>query len=48
MGFEFDIQYKEGSSNSSVDALPVNEGAKLLPMLLDKAHPNLFGLIQKE
>lgn len=48
MGFEFDIQYKEGSSNTAVDALSHKEGAELQPLLMDNGHSDLFTLIQQE
>lgn len=37
MGYEFEIQFKEGVENKAADALSRVEGAEMLPMLLDNA-----------
>ncbi|MCH93405.1 putative gypsy/Ty3 element polyprotein [Trifolium medium] len=46
MGFEFDIQYKEGVFNTSVDALSRKEGAELLVSLIDSNIPSLMDQIK--
>jgi hypothetical protein len=46
MGFEFDIQYKEGVFNTAADALSRKEGAELLVSLLDSNIPSLMDQIK--
>lgn len=46
MGYEFEIQYKEGVENKAADALSRVEGAEMLPMLLNNAATNLLSSIQ--
>lgn len=47
MGYEFDIQFKEGAANLAADALSRKQGAELLPMLLDNSGQDLYQLLQK-